>query len=122
MTIGRLFIVDWDKESARARAEALRAAGWTVDIESEDGARAYRRIREQQPDVVLVDLSVKPSHGLETIKSLAKTKATLSPALVIVGVTDAIRDKVAAVAPHVVFANASDLAAKLSKVLPNRPK
>jgi len=59
----RVFLVDWDPVSAAATAAPLRKAGWTVAIESRDGAVAGRKILAQPPDAVVISLGKLPSHG-----------------------------------------------------------
>lgn len=82
---GRAFLVHWDVARAQERARQLEAGGWQVAVESEDGGRAYQRIKAEQPDVVVVDLSRKPSHGREVGRSLRQVKATRGLPIVFVG-------------------------------------
>jgi AmiR/NasT family two-component response regulator len=67
-----LFLVHWNAAEAAERAAGLAAAGWQVEIEAEDGARAIRSIRNMKPSVVLIYLDRLPSHGRETAKHLVK--------------------------------------------------
>jgi CheY-like chemotaxis protein len=97
----RLFLFQWEKISALQRAKLLRSEGWTVSVESEDGARGGENVLQQQPDVVIFDLAKRPSHSRETAggirgykagrtlpmvfvdgteEDIAKTKAKVSPA------------------------------------------
>lgn len=81
---GRLFLVDWNEASAQACASRLRSEGWEVEVEAEDGGRAYKRMKETPPDVVIINLSRKPSHGREVGKSLRELKATRTLPIVFV--------------------------------------
>lgn len=76
MNKGRLFLLHWNKEEAEAYANDLRALGWDVDFESEDGARASKAIKLEPPTAVVTYLTHKPSHGLATTEYLAETKST----------------------------------------------
>ena len=67
---GRLFLFHWDKNTAADRAEQLRADGWKVEVESEDGARGGGKVLKDPPDVIVMDLSRKPSHSRETANGL----------------------------------------------------
>jgi len=58
------------------QAGPLRAAGWDVEIEAEDGARAGKRIKENPPQAVVIYLTRLPSHGRETADGLRSMKAT----------------------------------------------
>ena len=72
----RLYLVQWNQTSADARAVELRAAGYEVTVEFEDGARATRRILNNPPDIVLFDLAHRGSHSRETAAALRGFKAT----------------------------------------------
>ncbi len=73
---GKIFLVDWNAESATVQAAALRREGFKVDVECENGGRAYRTIRTSVPDVVVLDLRKRPSHGREVGSALRDLRAT----------------------------------------------
>ncbi len=73
---GKLFLVEWDADVAARQADALRREGWQVDVESENGGRAYRHIRTSVPDAVVIDLRHRPSHGREVGSALRELRAT----------------------------------------------
>ncbi len=70
-----VFLVVWDAAAVGTVAPLLRDAGWEVWTESEDGGRAYRGIREHAPACLVVDLSRRPSHGREVVRSLRATRS-----------------------------------------------
>jgi len=72
----KLFLIHWDDSEIEAYADELRALGWEVEFEAMDGALAYRRVKEWQPDVVVIDLRYLPSHGRMTGMILRKAPAT----------------------------------------------
>jgi DNA-binding response OmpR family regulator len=112
---GRLFLIDWDDASAAARGALLRTEGWSVAIEREDGGRAYRRIRERAPDIVLVDLTSKPSHGREIIRSLTKTKTTRALPIVVIGGSKSEQKEITTLAPQAIFSSPQSLSDALAK-------
>lgn len=63
---GKLFLIHWNQDEAEALAAPLRAAGWSVEIESEDGERGAERALEARPQAVLIYLTRLPSHGRRT--------------------------------------------------------
>lgn len=73
---GKLFLVEWDADVAARQADALRRDGWQVEVESENGGRAYRHIRTSVPDAVVIDLRHRPSHGREVGSALRELRAT----------------------------------------------
>jgi DNA-binding response OmpR family regulator len=70
-----LFLFQWDPEQAAARAGALRAAGWNVEVESADGARGVRRVLDVKPDLIVLDLAVRPSHSRESALAIRRYRA-----------------------------------------------
>ncbi|MBI5281792.1 MAG: hypothetical protein HY858_08940 [Candidatus Solibacter usitatus] len=72
---GRLYLFQWDPVSAEKRAAELRQAGWTVEVESQDGARGGRAILNHPPDLILFDLAKRPSHSRETAAGIRGYKA-----------------------------------------------
>lgn len=49
---GKLILIHWKALEAEALATPLRRAGWQVDVEAEDGARAGKAIGASPPDAV----------------------------------------------------------------------
>jgi CheY-like chemotaxis protein len=81
----KLFLIHWDDSEIEAYAAELRELGWEVEFEAMDGSLAYRRVKEWQPDVVVIDLRYLPSHGRMTGMILKKAPATWEIPLVFVG-------------------------------------
>lgn len=71
----RVFLFEWDEAAAEQRAEALRAAGFEVEVESEDGARGGRAVLNQPPDLILFSLEKRPSHSRATAEGIRGYKA-----------------------------------------------
>ena len=85
------FLIHWHPEEAEALAIPLREAGWTISIEADDGARACAAVKAGQPDVVVISLARKPSHGRITGEHLASQRATREiPLLFLDGTEEAI--------------------------------
>ena len=112
---GKVFLVQWNVVSAKARAGELRSDGWTVDVESEDGGRAYKLIKANPPDIVLIDISRKLSHDRELAFVLRNVKATRNiPIIFVDGKEEAaanLRNKV----PDAVFTTSYELKKALVK-------
>lgn len=77
MEDGKLFLFEWNKESAEARVKSL-SGKWLVEMEFEEGSRGCRNCKAFDPDVVLFDLAVKPSHSREVGRALRQFKAMRS--------------------------------------------
>ena len=119
---GKLFLVQWNEVAAQSIAAALRAQGWRVEIETEDGHRAHRMIRRYVPDIVIVDLSHRPSHGRETARSLQAVAATRAMPVVFVGGEEKAREVTRALLPDAVFTTPAQLEqvlVRLSRKVPS---
>lgn len=115
---GHLFLVHWDAASAQQLVHELNVRGWQVDIESEDGGRAYQRIKAHPPDVVMIDLSRKPSHGLRTAAALRDHKATRGLPIVFVDGTAEAIEKARALVPNAVSTTSAELQTTLAALAP----
>lgn len=62
--------------------------GFTVDL-AEDGLSALRRIDEQRPDLIVLDLHLPCVHGLEVLNDLRGNTSTFDvPVVVVTGADD----------------------------------
>lgn len=96
---GNAFVVSWDEDEAIDLAARLSDAGWVVALEHADGLRAWKRIKEGRPDVVVVDMTRRPSHSRELLRSMLQRKHTSGIPVVKVGGDEGVpvEDVVAAV-------------------------
>lgn len=77
-------LIHWNEIEARERAARLRKAGFDPLINSVPGA-GLKRVREEQPDAIVIDLSRLPSHGREIAVSLRQSKSTRNIPIVFIG-------------------------------------
>lgn len=66
-----VFLLQW-APGATARAGTLRAAGFRVEIESEDLRRAYSFVVAAPPDVLVLDLAVRTGRTLDIAAALRR--------------------------------------------------
>ena len=105
---GKLFLIHWNPPEAEHMARDLRAANWRVDVETENPARARRRITERPPDAVVISLARAPIDGVETAFSLRSTKGTNVPIVFLDGKEDTIKSAKARV-PTAIFTTSGAL-------------
>jgi len=75
---GRVFIIEDHPLMRRSLVEAIeRATDLTVCGQAEDAQEALAAIESLQPDLVLTDIQLKSSSGLDLIKSLHVHSPTL---------------------------------------------
>lgn len=113
----RVFLIDFDEDAAATRVKALKKAGWSVDVETIDGALAWKRMREDPPDVVAIDLSRLPSHGREAGRAVRSAKDLRDVPIVFFGGTSEAQTRAAGVVPGAILIDASDLIPKLNRLM-----
>ncbi len=105
---GRLFLIHWNPAEAAQLARDLRDANWRVDVETEDRARARRRIQERPPDAVVISLARTPVDGLDVACALRNGTSVKAPIVFLDGTVDAIKTAKARL-PAAVFTTAGEL-------------
>lgn len=68
-----IYIVDFTKQSNWLPSFP---APITVFVESMDGGQAYKDTGAQIPDLMIVNMGAKPSHGLQTAMAIHQRKST----------------------------------------------
>lgn len=111
-----IFLIHWNQSEAEQLAQPLRTAGWDVDIEYEDGARAAKNIKTNPPDIIVIYHTRLPSHGRSTAAYLAENKATREIPLIFVGDEDEALEKSRRALPLASFIDPEKLIATLSKL------
>jgi len=106
---GKLFLIHWKAAEAEALAAPLRADGWQVELEAEDGARAGKLIRESPPDVIVIYLTRLPSHGRATASYLRSAKATRHLPIIFVDGTEEVIARVKTSVPDALYVTSSAL-------------
>lgn len=115
-TKGKLFLIHWNKPEVAKLAAPLRQAGWQVESEAEDGARAGKRILANPPAAVVIYLTRLPSHGRETAHALRSAKAAKRiPVIFVDGAEDKVA-KVRANVPDGIFTTSAKLPQVLARL------
>lgn len=113
----KLFLFHWNKAEATSLAKNFRNEGWTVGVESKDGAHGGKKVVNNPPDAVLIYLSRLPSHGRATAGGLRSLKATREVPIVFVDGEREAREQTKAVVPDAIYttsAKVKDILAKYS--------
>lgn len=83
--IGRIFVVDDDAQVRKLLEVLLSGAGYQVE-EFATGGSALERIRNESPDLVLLDLKMPDMSGHEVLESIRQDPATrLLPVIMLTG-------------------------------------
>lgn len=92
MTNARILVVDDEPQIRRVMRTALSAQGYFV-TDARSGEEALDRLREDHPDLVLLDVNMPGSSGIETCREI---RATSDVAVIMLTVRNSEADKVAA--------------------------
>jgi DNA-binding response OmpR family regulator len=113
---GKLFLINWNAKEAEQAAGAIRATGWEISgIETQDGGQAYKAIKADPPDAIVIYLTRKPSHGWETAKALRETAVTRHLPILFVGGMGKLTAEMKLKMPDAIFTYPESLAIKLSQ-------
>ena len=115
---GKVFLVHWREAEAEVLAKEIRNMGWTVDWESDDGAKVGKRIRADPPDVVVIYLTRLPSHGRETGHSIKDIEHMQRIPLVYVDGSDEAVERTRNIVPDAVYTTTEQLDKTLSDYSP----
>lgn len=114
----KLFLFEWNEDSAEARAELLRTDGWEVETESVDGTRGVKRVAEWGPDVVVLDLFLKASHSRESAAALKSRSITRDIPIVFVDGLPGVVAKTLARVKGAVAVSSFELSSTLNDLVP----
>ncbi|MBA2519858.1 MAG: response regulator transcription factor [Chloroflexia bacterium] len=88
----RILVVDDDAEIRASLRRGLSIAGFTVLL-AEDGAAALRQVRDDPPDLVVLDIMMPGLDGLDVVRRLRAGDEALP--VVLLTAKDAVPDRVA---------------------------
>jgi CheY-like chemotaxis protein len=82
--MAKILIVDDDPDMRLAIGSVLRSRSYDV-IEAGDGEEALRKLKEEKPDIMLLDLLMPKMDGFAVVKELKNTQESYSkiPILII---------------------------------------
>jgi CheY-like chemotaxis protein len=94
--VPRIYLVHWNEAEARERADRLEKIGYDVVCKAPSPA-VFREIRQEAPDLFLIDLSRLPSQGRDVALNFRASKTTRFVPLVFV---EGDPEKVARIKEH----------------------
>ena len=92
MSAGRILVVDDDPQIRRAMKATLTARGYEVG-DSRTGEEALERLRSESYDLVLLDMNMPGTGGIETCRMI---RSTSDIAIIMLTVNNMEKDKVEA--------------------------
>jgi len=116
-----VYLIHWNAEEAEERSERLRAAGYEVPCDPFQGSSTMRRLREDPPSAVVIDLSRLPSQGRDVALGVRSYKSTRHLPIVFV---DGDPEKVARIKKHLpdaVYTDWSRIRSGLKRAIAHPP-
>ena len=117
----RVRLIHWKAEEADARAERLEAAGFRAEFSLLSPPDLFRRLKNDPPDAVVIDLTRRPSHGREIAGALRKHKATRHVPLVFVDGDPERVARIQALMPDAAYTSWSDIRRALKQAIAHPP-
>lgn len=119
--MSRLFVIHWKPQEIDAELARLRKHH-DVTVESRQGGRWIRELRNTPPEAVVIDLSRLPSHGREVGNFLRTQKPTRHIPLIFVGGEPGKLDKVRSLLPDAHFCTWRTVRGTITRALKAKPK
>lgn len=119
--MARVHLVHWHAAEAAERAARLRAAGYEVEHAWADGAAVLRRLREDLPAAVVIDLARQPAHGREVAVALRQIKSIRNLPLVFVGGEAQKVERIRELLPDAAFTTWDAIAPALAAAIARPP-
>jgi two-component system, OmpR family, response regulator MprA len=85
--IKKVLVVDDERDLREALKTALSYEGFDVDT-AEDGVEAFRKVKDMQPDLVLLDILMPKQNGIDTLRALRKESWGKDVPVIIMSVLD----------------------------------
>ncbi len=118
----RLHLIHWKMDEADGLTRVLEDAGYRVKVESDRGNAILRKLGEQRPHAVLIDLSRMPSYGRDIALAIRMNKTTRKVPIVFVGGEPAKVGKIKRLLPDAAYAGSDGLIGTLAEVIENPPE
>ncbi len=83
--MSRLLLIHWNPAEGAERAKGLREVGHQVEVLQAEGVHSLRKLRDNVPDAMIIDLTRLPAQGRAVAVALRQHKATRAIPLVFAG-------------------------------------
>jgi hypothetical protein len=117
----RVRLFHWHEAEAAERVGWLEKAGFDADFEHKVEPGFARRMRDLQPDVLVIDLSRLPSHGREVGIYARRTKALRMTPIVFVGGEPEKVERIRALIPDAGFTEWAQIKPAIRDALRHAP-
>lgn len=116
----RVRLIHWKAEEAAERIAKLEAAGYEAEYTPPD-SEAYKALKNNPPQVFVIDLSRMPSHGMEVASGLRGHKATRGVPIVFVEGAPEKVERIKRLLPDATFTTWSRIRSSLKNAIARPP-
>jgi len=113
----KIRLVAWRDDEGKLRASELAESGQPVEYVASEGGALLKELKEDPPEALIIDLSRSPAHGRDLAVALRIHKGTRHVPLVFAGGLPEKVARVREVLPDAEFADWSEIATALNRVL-----
>jgi CheY-like chemotaxis protein len=110
-------LIHWKPVEAEVEISKLRAGGYEVDFEVFDGPPAMRRMKEEPPTAVIIDLTRLPSQGRDVALAVRHAKTTRHIPIVFVGGDPDKVERIQKLIPDAVYTEWNQIAQALDHAI-----
>lgn len=122
LTMSRITLVHWNGQEARPLLARLRKAGHRVThVGRQDDAQGYRKLRDDPPELFLIDLDRTPSHGSALGVYLRQQKPTRKVPILFVGGQPEKVERVRELLPDACYGSWRTIRRDLDRALKSAP-
>ena len=118
----RLHLIHWKPDEAKERVTELEKEGYSVSVESGQGNTSLRALKENPPDLVIIDLSRMSSQGRDIALGIRIGKSTRRVPIVFVEGNYEKVDRIKQLLPDASYATWDSVLNCLGPALKNPPK
>lgn len=119
--VRRVRLIHWDEGEARGRVALLRRLGYRVGHTVSLGMPELRKLAEDPPAAVVIDLSRRPSHGCEMALAIRQRKATRHVPLLFLEGEPGKVERIRRVLPDAVYGRWSKAGSLLRRAIASLP-
>lgn len=119
--MSRIRLIHWNEEEAPERAARIRSAGYEVSF----GAftdQTWKKLRENPPAAVVIDLSRLPSHGRDVALGFRTYRSTRHVPIVFVGGDPEKVANIKEILPDAVYTSWNRIRSSLREAITNPPE
>jgi len=118
----RLLLIHWNQSEAEAQAKILRDAGNRVEIYFQPQSTAFRKVRNNPPEIFVISLDRIPSHGRALGTYFRQQKATRQVPIVFVGGEKEKVTKTRALLPDATYTEWADIHGAIRRTVKDTPR